>query len=53
MPGVPRLLGAKAAENRLVITGLLPAVREVFDISGSSKILTIEVDVDAAVAALD
>jgi anti-anti-sigma regulatory factor len=31
----------------------LPEVREVFDISGSSKIFTIEAEVDAAVAALD
>ena len=49
------LIGAKAAKaagNTLVITGLSPAVREVFDISGFSKIFTIEADVDAAVAAI-
>lgn len=49
------LIGAKAAKaagNKLVITGLSPAVREVFDISGFSKIFTIEADVDAAVAAI-
>ncbi len=49
------LIGAKAAKaagNRLVITGLSPAVREVFDISGFSKIFSIEVDVEAAVVAI-
>ena len=49
------LIGAKAAKaagNTLVITGLSPAVREVFDISGFSKIFTIEADVDAAMAAI-
>jgi anti-sigma B factor antagonist len=49
------LIGAKAAKaagNKLVITGLSPAVREVFDISGFSKIFTIEADVDAAMAAI-
>ena len=49
------LIGAKAAKaagNTLIITGLSPAVREVFDISGFSKIFTIEADVDAGVAAL-
>lgn len=49
------LIGAKAAKaagNRLVITGLSPAVREVFDISGFSKIFTIESDVDSALAAI-
>ena len=49
------LIGAKAAKaagNKLIITGLSPAVREVFDISGFSKIFTIEADVDAGVAAL-
>ncbi len=49
------LIGAKAAKaagNRLVITGVAPAVREVFDISGFSKIFTIEADVDAALAKL-
>lgn len=50
------LIGAKAAKavgNRLVITGLSPAVREVFDISGFSKIFTIEPDIDAALASMD
>ncbi len=49
------LIGAKAAKaagNTLVITGLAPAVREVFDISGFSRIFTIEDDVDAAMAAI-
>ena len=49
------LIGAKAAKaagNRLVITGLSPAVREVFDISGFSKIFTIEPDIDAALSAI-
>ena len=49
------LIGAKAAKaagNKLIITGLSPAVREVFDISGFSKIFTIETDVDAALAAM-
>jgi anti-sigma B factor antagonist len=49
------LIGAKAAKaagNRLIITGLAPAVREVFDISGFSKIFTIEPDVEAGMAAL-
>ena len=47
------LIGAKAAKaagNRLVLTGLSPAVREVFDISGFSKIFTIAADVDAGIA---
>ncbi|ABQ67855.1 anti-sigma-factor antagonist [Rhizorhabdus wittichii RW1] len=44
--------GAKAAGHRLVITGVAPAVREVFDISGFSKIFAIEADVDAAIASL-
>ena len=43
---------AKAAGNKLLITGLSPAVREVFDISGFSKIFTIEADVDAGLAAI-
>ena len=47
------LIGAKAAGIRLVITGLLPAVRDVFSFSGFSKIFIIEADVDAKVAALD
>ena len=49
------LIGAKAAKaagNKLVITDLSPAVREVFDISGFSKIFTIEADVDAGLAAV-
>jgi anti-sigma B factor antagonist len=49
------LIGAKAAKaagNTLIITGLSPAVREVFDISGFSKIFTIEADVDAALAVI-
>ena len=49
------LIGAKAAKaagNRLVITGLSPAVREVFDVSGFSKIFAIDDDVDAALAAI-
>ncbi|WP_340317584.1 STAS domain-containing protein [Rhizorhabdus argentea] len=47
------LIGAKAARaagNKLFITGLSPAVHEVFDISGFSKIFAIESDVDAALA---
>lgn len=49
------LIGAKAAKaagNKLVLTGLSPAVREVFDISGFSKIFTIEADVNAGLAAI-
>lgn len=49
------LIGAKAAKaagHSLTITGVAPAVREVFDISGFSKIFTIEPDVDAALAKL-
>lgn len=49
------LIGAKAAKaagNMLVITGLSPAVREVFDISGFSKIFTIEDDIDTAIATI-
>lgn len=49
------LIGAKAAKvagNRLALVGLSPAVREVFDISGFSKIFTIESDVEAALAAI-
>lgn len=44
--------GAKAAGHKLIITGVAPAVREVFDISGFSKIFTIADDVDAALASL-
>ena len=49
------LIGAKAAKaagHKLVITGVSPAVREVFDISGFSKIFTIEADVDSAIASI-
>jgi len=49
------LIGAKAAKaagHRLIITGVAPAVREVFDISGFSRIFTIETDVDAALASI-
>lgn len=49
------LIGAKAAKaagNRLIITGLSPAVREVFDVSGFTKIFAIEADLDAAIAAI-
>jgi len=49
------LMGAKAAKangNRLVLAGLAPSVREVFDISGFTAIFAIEGDVDAALASL-
>lgn len=49
------LIGAKAAKaagHRLIITGVAPAVREVFDISGFSKIFTIEDGLEAALAAI-
>src|SRR5690348_6282336 len=49
------LIGAKAARaagHKLVLTGLSPSVREVFDISGFTSIFTIEADVDSALAAL-
>jgi len=49
------LIGAKAARakgHKLVLTGLAPSVREVFDISGFTSIFTIEDDVASAVAAL-
>jgi len=49
------LIGAKAAKaagNKLIITGLSPAVRDVFDISGFSKIFAIEADIDAGLAAI-
>lgn len=49
------LIGAKAAKaggNRLIITGVAPPVREVFDISGFSKIFSIEADIDAALATI-
>jgi anti-sigma B factor antagonist len=50
------LMGAKAAKaagNKLIITGVAPAVREVFDISGFSKIFTMEDDVDSALKTLE
>ena len=43
---------AKAGGHRLVLTGLSPAVHEVFDISGFTPIFAIEADVDAGLAAL-
>lgn len=43
---------AKAAGNRLVLTGLSPAVYDVFDISGFTAIFTIADDVDAGLAAM-
>lgn len=43
---------AKASGHRLVLTGLAPSVREVFDISGFSAIFTIEPDIDAGLAAI-
>lgn len=49
------LIGAKAARatgHRLVLSGLSPSVREVFDISGFTSIFAIEPDVDSALAAL-
>lgn len=49
------LIGAKAARSgghKLVLCGLSPSVREVFDISGFSSIFTIEPDLDSALAAL-
>lgn len=49
------LMGAKAARakgHKLVLTGLSPSVREVFDISGFTSIFTIEPDVDSGLAAL-
>ncbi|MES2495913.1 MAG: STAS domain-containing protein [Pseudomonadota bacterium] len=49
------LIGAKAAKaagHKLIITGVAPAVREVFDISGFTKIFTIAADVDAAIASI-
>lgn len=45
------LIGAKAAKaagHKLIIAGPAPAVLEVFEISGFSKIFAIESDVDAA-----
>jgi len=49
------LMGAKAARakgHKLVLAGLSPSVREVFDISGFTGIFTIEPDVDSALANL-
>ena len=49
------LMGAKAARaagHKLVLAGLSPSVREVFDISGFTSIFTLEADVDSALAAL-
>ena len=49
------LMGAKAARaagHKLVLAGLAPSVREVFDISGFTAIFTIEPDRAAALAAL-
>lgn len=49
------LIGAKAAKakgHRLVLIGLSPSVREVFDISGFSTIFTIAPDVESALVAL-
>ncbi len=43
---------AKAAGHKLIITSPAPAVLEVFEISGFSKIFTIESDVDAALATI-
>jgi anti-sigma B factor antagonist len=49
------LIGAKAARtkgHKLVLTGLAPNVREVFDISGFTSIFAIEDDLESALAAL-
>lgn len=49
------LIGAKAARaagHKLVLAGLSPSVREVFDISGFTTLFAIEADADSAVAAL-
>ena len=49
------LIGAKTAKangHKLMLTGLSPSVREVFDISGFSSIFAIEPDVDTALAVL-
>ena len=43
---------AKASGHRLVLAGIAPSVREVFDISGFSTIFTIVEDMDAALAAI-
>lgn len=49
------LMGAKAARakgHKLVLTGLSPSVREVFDISGFSSIFAIEPDVASGLTSL-
>lgn len=49
------LIGAKAARaagHKLVLAGLSPSVREVFDISGFTSIFAIEADAASAVASL-
>lgn len=43
---------AKAAGKGLVLSGLSPSVREVFDISGFSSIFALQPDLDAALAAV-
>ncbi len=43
---------AKATGHKLVLTGLSPAVYEVFDISGFTAIFTIAADIDAGLAAI-
>ena len=43
---------AKSSGNKLVLSGLDPSVREVFDISGFSAIFNIEPDVGAALASV-
>ena len=43
---------AKASGHRLVLTGLAPTVREVFDISGFTAIFTIAPDIPAGLAAI-
>ncbi|HET6537912.1 MAG TPA: STAS domain-containing protein [Sphingopyxis sp.] len=43
---------AKAHGNKLVLTGLSPAVYEVFDVSGFTAIFLIEADIAAGLAAL-
>ena len=40
------------AKGKMVLFGLLPNVREVFSVSGFDKILAIQSDADAAVAAV-
>lgn len=50
------LMAAKKLQKsggKLVICGMTPAVREVFDIAGFSRMLRIEADQEAARAALD